>query len=307
MMVVYTIRRIMYLVPVLLGVVFLISVSLEFIPGDPAALILGQFATPEAVSAMREDLHLNQPFFVRYLYYIRGLLRADLGRSFTLRREVSAEIAEALPATLELTGVSMMIVLLVSIPLGTVTAAKPNSTLDNVVRVLSLGGLSMPVFWTGILLMLLFGLHLRWFPVCGYGGIRYLVLPAVTLAAPSVGMMTRIVRSSIMEVLHEDYINTARAKGLTESLVLYKHALRNGLIPVITLLGTQLGQMLGGAVLTESVFAWPGLGRLTIYAIFSRDFILIQGVVLVFALLYAITNLLVDISYTIVNPAIVYD
>lgn len=201
----------------------------------------------------------------------------------------------------------MMIVLLVSIPLGTVTAAKPNSTLDNVVRVLSLGGLSMPVFWTGILLMLLFGLHLRWFPVCGYGGIRYLVLPAVTLAAPSVGMMTRIVRSSIMEVLHEDYINTARAKGLTESLVLYKHALRNGLIPVITLLGTQLGQMLGGAVLTESVFAWPGLGRLTIYAIFSRDFILIQGVVLVFALLYAITNLLVDISYTIVNPAIVYD
>ena len=306
-MVVYTIRRIMYLVPVLLGVVFLISVSLEFIPGDPAALILGQFATPEAVSAMREDLHLNQPFFVRYLYYIRGLLRADLGRSFTLRREVSAEIAEALPATLELTGVSMMIVLLVSIPLGTVTAAKPNSTLDNVVRVLSLGGLSMPVFWTGILLMLLFGLHLRWFPVCGYGGIRYLVLPAVTLAAPSVGMMTRIVRSSIMEVLHEDYINTARAKGLTESLVLYKHALRNGLIPVITLLGTQLGQMLGGAVLTESVFAWPGLGRLTIYAIFSRDFILIQGVVLVFALLYAITNLLVDISYTIVNPAIVYD
>ena len=307
MMIVYTIRRIMYLVPVLLGVVFLISVSLEFIPGDPAALILGQFATPEAVSAMREDLHLNQPFFVRYLYYIRGLLRADLGRSFTLRREVSAEIAEALPATLELTGVSMMIVLLVSIPLGTVTAAKPNSTLDNVVRVLSLGGLSMPVFWTGILLMLLFGLHLRWFPVCGYGGIRYLVLPAVTLAAPSVGMMTRIVRSSIMEVLHEDYINTARAKGLTESLVLYKHALRNGLIPVITLLGTQLGQMLGGAVLTESVFAWPGLGRLTIYAIFSRDFILIQGVVLVFALLYAITNLLVDISYTIVNPAIVYD
>ena len=307
MMVMYTIRRIMYLVPVLLGVVFLISVSLEFIPGDPAALILGQFATPEAVSAMREDLHLNQPFFVRYLYYIRGLLRADLGRSFTLRREVSAEIAEALPATLELTGVSMMIVLLVSIPLGTVTAAKPNSTLDNVVRVLSLGGLSMPVFWTGILLMLLFGLHLRWFPVCGYGGIRYLVLPAVTLAAPSVGMMTRIVRSSIMEVLHEDYINTARAKGLTESLVLYKHALRNGLIPVITLLGTQLGQMLGGAVLTESVFAWPGLGRLTIYAIFSRDFILIQGVVLVFALLYAITNLLVDISYTIVNPAIVYD
>ena len=306
-MIVYTIRRIMYLVPVLLGVVFLISVSLEFIPGDPAALILGQFATPEAVSAMREDLHLNQPFFVRYLYYIRGLLRADLGRSFTLRREVSAEIAEALPATLELTGVSMMIVLLVSIPLGTVTAAKPNSTLDNVVRVLSLGGLSMPVFWTGILLMLLFGLHLRWFPVCGYGGIRYLVLPAVTLAAPSVGMMTRIVRSSIMEVLHEDYINTARAKGLTESLVLYKHALRNGLIPVITLLGTQLGQMLGGAVLTESVFAWPGLGRLTIYAIFSRDFILIQGVVLVFALLYAITNLLVDISYTIVNPAIVYD
>jgi len=213
---------------------------------------------------------------------------------------------ETLPATLELTGVSMLLVLVVSIPLGTLVAAKPNSVLDNIVRLFSLAGLSMPVFWTGIVLILLFSVNLRLFPVGGYGGLRHLFLPAVTLASASIGMVTRMVRSSVMEVLREEYITSARAKGLKEWTVLFKHALRNGLIPVVTVLGSQVGQMMGGAILTESVFAWPGLGRLTVHAIFRRDFVLIQGVVVVLALIYVLVNLLVDLSYALINPRISY-
>ena len=294
------------MVPVALGVILVVAATLEFIPGDPAALLLGQFATPESVEALRHELSLDQPFLIRYVRYIGGLLRGDLGRSVTLKRGVSAEILETLPATLQLTGVSMFLVLVVSLPLGTFVAARPNSLLDNLVRLFSLAGLSMPVFWTGIVLVLLFSVKLGLFPVGGYGELNHLILPAVTLAAPSIGMMTRMVRSSVMEVLREEYVNTARAKGLREIVVLFKHALRNGLIPVVTVLGAQLGQMLGGAILTESVFAWPGLGRLTEHAIFRRDFVLIQGVVLVLALIYLSVNLLVDLSYALINPRVSY-
>lgn len=305
-MIAYTIRRLVLMIPVVLGIILIVTASLDVIPGDPAALLLGQFATPEAVAALRHELNLDRPFLVRYFYYIGGLLRGDLGRSITLKRPVAAEIWEALPATMQLAGAAMLLVLLVSIPLGTISAAKPNSLLDNAVRVLSLTGLSMPVFWTGIVLILLFSVKLRWFPVGGYGGLSHLVLPAITLASPSIGMVTRMVRSSVLEVMREDYVKTARAKGLRESLVLFKHVLRNALIPVVTVMGAQLGQMLGGAVLTESVFAWPGLGRLTVHAIFRRDFVLIQGVVLVLALIYVFVNLVVDLSYVIINPRISY-
>jgi len=296
----------MLMIPVVLGIILIVTASLDVIPGDPAALLLGQFATPEAVATLRHQLKLDRPFLVRYLYYIGNLLHGDLGRSITLKRPVAAEIREALPATLQLAGAAMTLVFVISIPLGAISAAKPNSLLDNAVRVLSLAGLSMPVFWTGIVLILIFSVKLRWFPVGGYGGMAHLILPAVTLASPSIGMVTRMTRSSVLEVLREDYVKTARAKGLKESLVLYKHVLRNALIPVVTVLGAQLGQMLGGAVLTESVFAWPGLGRLTVHAIFRRDFVLIQGVVLVLALVYVFVNLVVDLSYAIINPRISY-
>lgn len=305
-MLAYFVRRITLMVPVVLGVILIVAATLEFIPGDPAALLLGQFATPESVEALRHELNLDQPFLIRYFRYIGDLFRGDLGRSVTLRRRVTAEILDTLPATLQLTGAATLLVLLVSIPLGTFVAARPNSFLDNLVRLFSLAGLSMPVFWTGIVLVLLFSVYLGLFPVGGYGGINHLILPAVTLAAPSIGMVTRMVRSSVMEVLREEYVNVARAKGLQERVVLFKHALRNGLIPVVTVLGAQLGQMLGGAVLTESVFAWPGLGRLTVHAIFRRDFVLIQGVVLVLALIYISVNLLVDLSYGLINPRISY-
>jgi len=302
----YFLRRSLLMIPVILGVILVVTATLDFIPGDPAELLLGQFATPESIQTLRHELNLDQPFFVRYLRYVGDLFRGSLGRSITLKRAVSEEIMETLPATLELTGVSMLLVLVVSIPLGTLVAAKPNSVLDNIVRLFSLAGLSMPVFWTGIVLILLFSVNLRLFPVGGYGGLRHLFLPAVTLASASIGMVTRMVRSSVMEVLREEYITSARAKGLKEWTVLFKHALRNGLIPVVTVLGSQVGQMMGGAILTESVFAWPGLGRLTVHAIFRRDFVLIQGVVVVLALIYVLVNLLVDLSYALINPRISY-
>ncbi len=302
----YFLRRLLLMIPVILGVILVVTATLDFIPGDPAELLLGQFATPESIQTLRHDLNLDQPFFIRYLRYVGDLFRGNLGQSITLKRAVSEEIMETLPATLELTGVSMLLVLVVSIPLGTLVAAKPNSVLDNIVRLFSLAGLSMPVFWTGIVLILLFSVTLRLFPVGGYGGLRHLFLPAVTLASASIGMVTRMVRSSVMEVLREEYITSARAKGLKEWTVLFKHALRNGLIPVVTVLGSQVGQMMGGAILTESVFAWPGLGRLTVHAIFRRDFVLIQGVVVVLALIYVLVNLLVDLSYALINPRISY-
>jgi ABC-type dipeptide/oligopeptide/nickel transport system permease component len=302
----YFLRRSLLMIPVILGVILIVTATLDFIPGDPAELLLGQFATPESIQTLHHELNLDQPFFVRYLCYVGDLFRGSLGQSITLKRAVSEEIMETLPATLRLTGVSMLLVLVVSIPLGTLVAAKPNSVLDNIVRLFSLAGLSMPVFWTGIVLILLFSVNLRLFPVGGYGGLRHLVLPAVTLASASIGMVTRMVRSSVMEVLREEYITSARAKGLKEWTVLFKHALRNGLIPVVTVFGSQVGQMMGGAILTESVFAWPGLGRLTVHAIFRRDFVLIQGVVVVLALIYVLVNLLVDLSYALINPRISY-
>jgi len=305
-MFVYLLRRLLLMIPVILGVILVVTATLDFIPGDPAELLLGQFATPESIQTLSHELNLDQPFFIRYLRYVGDLFRGNLGQSITLKRAVSEEIMETLPATLELTGVSMLLVLVVSIPLGTLVAAKPNSVLDNIVRLFSLAGLSMPVFWTGIVLILLFSVNLRLFPVGGYGGLRHLLLPAVTLASASIGMVTRMVRSSVMEVLSEEYITSARAKGLKEWTVLFKHALRNGLIPVVTVLGSQVGQMMGGAILTESVFAWPGLGRLTVHAIFRRDFVLIQGVVVVLALIYVLVNLLVDLSYALINPRISY-
>jgi len=302
----YFLRRSLLMIPVILGVILVVTATLDFIPGDPAELLLGQFATPESIQTLRHELNLDQPFFIRYLRYVGDLFRGNLGRSITLKRAVSEEIMETLPATLELTGVSMLLVLVVSISLGTLAAAKPNSVLDNIVRLFSLAGLSMPVFWTGIVLILLFSVNLRLFPVGGYGGLRHLLLPAITLASASIGVVTRMVRSCVMEVLVEEYITSARAKGLKEWTVLFKHALRNSLIPIVTVLGAQMGRMLGGVILTETVFAWPGLGRLTVHAIFRRDFVLIQGVVVVLALIYVLVNLLVDLSYALINPRISY-
>ena len=300
----FLIRRLLLAVPVLLGVVFVVMLTVELIPGDAVSLMLGEHATKEAVAKLRDHLGLDKPLLVRYVEYVGRLLRGDLGRSIQQNRPVVDELADAWPATLELTVAALVIAAAIGVSAGVVSALWPNSVFDAVARLASLFGLSMPVFWTGLLLIVVFALWLPWLPVGGVGSPSHLVLPAITLALPSVAMVARMTRSSVLDVLREDYVRTARAKGLAERLVVAKHALRNAAIPILTLVGLQAGQLMGGAVLTETVFAWPGLGRLMVKAIFARDYILLQGAVLVFALAFVLINLAVDLAYGALDPRI---
>jgi len=300
----FVIRRLLLAVPVLLGVVFVVMLTVQLIPGDAVQLMLGEHATKEAVAKLRDYLGLDKPLLVRYVDYVKRLVTGDLGRSIQQNRPVVDELAEAWPATLELTVAALVIAAAVGVAAGIVSAAWPNSLFDAVARLGSLFGLSMPVFWTGLVLIVVFALWLPWLPVGGVGSPSHLVLPAVTLALPSVAMVARMTRSSVLEVLREDYVRTARAKGVTEKLVVAKHALRNAAIPILTLLGLQAGQLMGGAVLTETVFAWPGLGRLMVKAIFARDYVLLQGAVLIFALAFVVINLAVDLAYGALDPRI---
>ena len=302
----YLIRRILLTIPLALGVVLVVTISFDLIPGDPAALILGEFATPEAIAELRTSLGLDRPLLARYVAYVGDILQGDLGDSIRDRRPVTVILAETFPFTVVLSLAAIALVIAVGIPLGLLAASRPGSWVDNLIRVTSLAGLSMPVFWTGIIFMVVFSVNLRWFPVSGSGTWRHLVLPAVTLALPSIAVVARMTRSTVLEVLREDFVRTARAKGVADRSVLYKHTLRNALIPVVTVMGLQMGQMLGGAVLTETVFAWPGVGRLTVTAIFNRDFVLMQGLVLVLALVYVLMNLLVDLSYGLIDPRVRY-
>ena len=290
--------------PVLLGVVFVVMLTIELIPGDAVTLMLGEHATKEAVARLREHLGLDKPLLVRYVDYVGQLARGDLGRSIQQNRPVVDELADVWPATLELTVAALAIAAVLGVLAGVASAVWPNSAFDALARLGSLFGLSMPVFWTGLVLIVLFAFWLPWLPVGGTGSLAHLVLPAVTLALPSVAMVARMTRSSVLEVLREDYVRTARAKGVAERLVVSKHALRNAAIPILTLLGLQAGQLMGGAVLTETVFSWPGLGRLMVKAIFARDYVLLQGAVLVFALAFVVINLAVDLAYGALDPRI---
>ncbi len=303
-MLTFVARRLLLAVPVLLGVVFVVMLTIELIPGDAVALMLGEHATKEAVARLRDHLGLDKPLLVRYVEYVSRLVRGDLGRSIQQNRPVVDELAEAWPATLVLTLAALTIAGSVGVTAGVVSAVWPNSLFDAAARLGALFGLSMPVFWMGLVLIVVFALWLPWLPVGGTGSPAHLVLPAVTLALPSVAMVSRMTRSSVLEVLREDYVRTARAKGVAERLVVAKHALRNAAIPILTLLGLQAGQLMGGAVLTETVFAWPGLGRLVVKAIFARDYVLVQGAVLVFALAFVIVNLAVDLAYGALDPRI---
>ena len=303
-MLTFVLRRLLLAVPVLLGVVFIVMLTVDLLPGDAASLMLGEHATKDAVAALREHLGLDKPFLVRYLDYVGRLLHGDLGRSIQQNRPVAAELADAWPPTLTLTLAALLIATVVGIAAGVASAVWPNSFFDSVARLGSLFGLSMPIFWTGLVLIVIFSLWLKWLPVGGAGSLSHLVLPAVTLAMPSVAMIARMARSAVLDVLGEDYVRTARAKGLGELWVLGKHALRNAFIPILTLLGLQSGQLMGGAILTETVFSWPGLGRLMVKAIFARDYVLLQGAVLVFALAFVVVNLVVDLSYGLLDPRI---
>jgi peptide/nickel transport system permease protein len=292
------------LVPIVLGVATLVFFLIHMVPGDPVDLMLGETAQSADKQALREALHLNDPLHVQYLSFMKGLATADLGESLHFRQPVIAAVAERFPYTLVLTIVSMIVAILIALPAGVISAVRQYSIFDNLAMVLALAGVSLPRFWFGPLLILAFSLGLGLFPVSGAATPGSIVLPAITLGTALAALLSRQIRSGLLEVLQAEYITTARAKGLTERVVIFKHALRNALTPVITVLGIQFGALLSGAIITETIFSWPGLGRLLIEAINARDYPLVQGCVLVISFSYVIVNLLTDIAYAAADPRI---
>jgi ABC-type dipeptide/oligopeptide/nickel transport system permease component len=303
----YLLRRLLLTVPVLLGVTFIIFAMVRLIPGDPAQVIAGEQATRETVEAVRRSLGLDQPIPVQYARFLIDLLSGDMGRSVRTYRPVVRELADRFPNTIELTLAAMLVASLIGITAGVVSATRQNRWPDTLSMLLALGGVSMPVFWLGLMLILLFSVILGWFPPVGRGTWTQLVLPSITLGAASAAIVARMTRSSLLEVLREDFVMTARAKGLAERLVIYKHALKNAMIPVVTVMGLQVGTLLSGAVLTETVFAWPGIGRLIVESILARDYPVVQGAVLLTALTFVFVNLAVDLVYSVLDPRIRYE
>ena len=301
----YILRRILFLIPVMLGVAFCVFTLLYLTPGDPARMVLGDLATDEAIKEFRDKEGLNDPFLVQFGNYVyKAVVHGDIGRSYSSKRPVMTEILTAFPYTLKLSAFAMIIAIIIGIPCGIISAIKQYSWFDTITMIFAMVGLSMPVFWLGLLLILLFSVHLRWLPSSGFSTFKAMILPSVALAAQSISMVTRMTRSSMLEVIRADYIRTARSKGQKESIVIGVHALRNALIPVVTLCGLQFGHLLSGAILTESIFAVPGVGRLMVNAIMSRDYPMVQGGVLFIAITFSIVNLLVDLLYAYIDPRI---
>lgn len=300
----YILRRVIYAVFVLWGALTVIFLVVRILPGDPASLMLGAGATEEEIAALESRLGLDASLPEQYFQFMGEAVRLDFGDSLWLNRPVLTSVSERIAATARLAGAAMLIALLISFPLGILAALRPRSLIDYLVSVVSLIGQSVPSFWLGIMLILLFARQLRMLPSAGSETWQHLILPAVTLALPLVGVLTRLVRSGLLEVMHEDYIRTARAKGLSPPSVLTRHAMRNMLIPVITVIGIQLGNLLGGAVIVETVFGWPGIGRLLVDAIFQRDYPLVQASILFITATFIVINLLVDISYVFLDPRI---
>ena len=283
-------------------VFFLVRLS-----GDPTYLILPMDASAEAISRFRTHLGLDQPLFVQYINFLADVARGDFGQSYFEQRSVVRIINECLGATFMLAGSAILITVIVAIPLGVISAVRRGSFLDRMSQASALGAYSMPSFWSGILLIQIFGVWLGWLPTFGIGSFKHLILPAINLSFYAASRLSRLTRSSMIEVLKNDYIRTSRAKGLREEVVIYKHALRNALLPIITLLGIEFGILLGGAVMTEIVFAWPGIGWLVIRSISRRDFPVVQGIVLYVAWAFVTINFLVDLSYVFLNPKVRYE
>jgi peptide/nickel transport system permease protein len=352
----YIIRRLVLIIPVLLGISIVTFGMLRLIPGDPALVMLGEHATAEAVGEFRELMGLDEPVAVQYLRYMRGLVRLDLGRSIQTNRPVIEEIATRFPATFELTMGAMAFAMLFGISAGIISAYRHNSWVDMAVMFIALVGVSMPIFWLGLMLMYLFGFKLQWLPPSGrltvgielqtlaqawgldeslsgvgrtlldflsqfyvldalltghwaalWDAIKHLMLPSVALGSIPMAIIARMTRSSLLDVLGQDYIRTARAKGLRERAVLSVHAMKNALLPIVTVVGLQMGFLLGGAILTETIFSWPGIGRLVVNRILSRDYPAVQGSVIAIASVFVLINLLVDVSYAYLDPRIHYD
>jgi peptide/nickel transport system permease protein len=303
----YLIKRLLSTIPVLVGISLLLFFMLRMLPGDPAQVLAGQMATPQEIENIRHQLGLDRPVYEQYVIYLSHLVRLDLGRSARTQNPVIDEIWARLPNTLLLAVVAIALACLFGIPAGIISAVRPYSWIDYLVTLSALFGISMPVFWLGLMLVVLFAIILHWLPAGGTGSWEHVILPSITLAAFVVAFIARMTRSTMLETLTQDFTTTARSKGLTETVVVVKHALKNALIPIITVVGLQFGFLLGGAVLTETVFAWPGLGRLLYDSISARDYPVIQGTILIFGLLYILVNLMVDLIYAFVDPRIRYD
>jgi peptide/nickel transport system permease protein len=322
------------IIPVLLGVSIVVFFMVRAIPGDPAQIMLGQQATQEQVQQVRESMGLDKPIFVQYGLFLKDAIRGDLGDSIVTGRPVTTELLTRLPATLELTAFAMLIAILVGIPVGVISAVRQYSLLDKSTSVLALTGISMPIFWLAMILVVIFGVNLELLPFPGrldpttgitaitglvlvdslltlnfagfWDGLLHLIMPALALATIPMAVIMRMTRSSMLEVMNEDYVRTARAKGVVPWRVVFKHALRNAMLPTITVIGLQTGLLMGGAIITETIFSWPGIGLYTYNSISSRDYASIQGVVLYAALLFVLVNLLVDILYAILDPRVRY-
>jgi peptide/nickel transport system permease protein len=331
----YVVRRILTVIPVLLGVSILVFLFLHLIPGDPATVMLGERATPESIARVRTTLGLDKPLYQQYLIYIGKVIHGDLGESVVRGDPVMKDLARRFPATIELSFAAILVALVVGVPAGIVSAVRRNSIFDNVSRLISLTGVSMPIFWLGLMLSWFFGVTLGILPTGGrmtaslelhrrtnfliidsiLAGdmgtlvdiLRHLVLPALALGTIPTAIIARMTRSSMLEVLGQDYIRTAHAKGLRERVVVLRHALKNALLPVITVVGLQVGTLLSGAILTETIFSWPGLGSWIYDAIFARDYPIVQGATLFIALIFVAVNLLVDVLYAVADPRIRFD
>ena len=312
----YALRRLLLAVPVLFGVSVLVFAVLHLAPGDPAAIMLGAQATKEDVERLHRDLGLDEPLAAQYVRWISRVAHGDLGRSIPLGREVLPEVVLRFKATLLLTAGALAIAILLGLAAGIVSAVKQYTWLDRISMGVAVTGVSLPVFWTGIMLIIVFALQLQWFPSSGmsspYGSglgdvLWHLILPAVTLGTASAAALARLTRSSVLEIIRQDYVRSARAKGLAERAVIARHVLKNAINPIITVLGLQVGFLLGGAILTETVFSWPGLGSMMVRAIQARDYPLVQGGVLLIATTFVVVNLVVDLLYAVFDPRIRYD
>jgi len=290
------------LIPLLLGISLLSFLVMHLAPGDPTALFIDPNVKPEELARVRANWGLDKPIFVQYLLWLKNALCLDFGRSYTTGQPVMIEIMERLPATLALMIPSYLLTLLICIPIGVISAVKKDSWFDNLFTIFSFAGMAIPTFWLGLMLMLIFSVKLHWFPAVGN-----IVLPLITMTVGNLAGLTRYQRAAMLEVLNQDFIRTARAKGLPERAVIFKHALRNALIPIVTILGLSLPDLFGGAFIIETIFAWPGMGRLGVQAVFQRNYPVIMGIVVFSALLIVIGNLLADVGYALVDPRIRYE
>ena len=303
-MVNFIVHRILQTIPVLFGVIVITFILMYMIPGDPVVSMVGERYDEETIHKLRKELHLDDSLPMQFVHYVSNVMRGDFGKSFITGGSVSEELLIKFPNTLMLAVASMIIAIITGLTLGIISSLKPQSILDKITMFFALAGISAPVFWVGLMLILFVGVFLQWLPPTGFGGIEYIILPAITLGLRSAAYLARLTRATMLDVLNQDYIRTARMKKLPEWKVILKHGFPNILIPIITVIGTDFGSYLSGAVLTESIFGWPGIGRYALEAILKRDFPVIQGTVLFMALMFILANLIVDIFYGIVDPRI---